>query len=155
MDVLFYLKELLQNHKTISIVGLGTLYIKKNPGKYDEINRSFIPPSHSITFNCRVNETEELSNFIALSENIKLTLAEKQINEFVDNIHHQLTYQQEVTLDGLGKFTLVNNEITFSADEENEFGNQFYGLPMLNEIIEQNKEIAESICKIIVEQISN
>ena len=34
----------------------------------------------------------------------------------------------------MGKFNLVNDEIVFSADQEDSFGNEFYGLPNLTEI---------------------
>lgn len=134
MDVLFYLKELLKSHKTISIAGIGTLYKKKSPGKYDENKRTFVPPSYTLSFINDSNVSEELTNFIAQEENIDLDTARIQINEFTEKILAQLAEQQEAILNGLGKFILVNNEITFLTNEDNEFGNEFYGLPNLNEI---------------------
>jgi nucleoid DNA-binding protein len=140
MDVLFYLKELLKSHETISIAGLGTLYKKKSPGKYDESKRSFVPPSYTLNFTNDINKSEELINFIAQEENIDTNTAKVQINEFAEKILTQLTEKQEVILDGLGKLILANNEITFITAQDSYFGNEFYGLPNVNEIENINQE---------------
>lgn len=135
MDVLFYLKELLKSHKTVSITGIGTLYKKKSPGKYHEITHAFIPPSYTLNFTKDIHEPENLVNLIAKRENIDIDTAKLQINEFAEKTLNELTEQQKVTLDALGEFVLTNNEITFIANKEVDFENEFYGLPLLNEII--------------------
>lgn len=146
MDILFHLREFLQNHKTISIDGLGTLYKRKSPGKYDVDTHAFLPPSYALTFTNEVDEPEIFVNFIAESENIDNNAAKLQINEFVENIHTQLKDKQEFALNDFGKFILVNDEITFSTSGYDNFGNEFYGLPTLTEItepIEQTMVISE------------
>ena len=65
MDILLYLSELLETRKTVGIVGLGTLYKKKSPGKYDAEKHAFIPPSYSLAFSSEIKEQEELANFIS------------------------------------------------------------------------------------------
>jgi nucleoid DNA-binding protein len=140
MDILFYLKELLKSHKTVSITGIGTLYKKKSPGKYDEIKHAFIPPSYTLSFTKDIHEPENLINLIAQKENIDFNTAKLQINEFVEKTLNELTEQQKVTLDGLGEFILTNNEITFIASKDGNFENEFYGFPILNETINPEEE---------------
>lgn len=147
MDVLFYLKELLKSHNTIGIAGLGTLNKKKSPGKYDEERQFFVPPSYALSFTSQINEFEELVNFIAQEEQIDIDFAKLKINEFVEKIHNLLTYEHQATLNGLGKLILIDNEITFLNDEENELRNEFYGLPNLNEVtatLSEKESIAEA-----------
>jgi nucleoid DNA-binding protein len=142
MDILFHLREFLQSHKTVGIDGLGTFYKKKSPGKYDVDTHSFLPPSTILAFGVEVIEPENFINFIAETANVDHDAAKFQINKFVEKIHTQLNDQQEFVLNDFGKFILANDKVNFVPSEGN-FGNEFYGLPILPEINQADKEVTK------------
>lgn len=147
MDILLYITELLQSRKTIGIVGLGTLYKKKSPGKYDTEKHAFVPPTYALTFTTELKEQEELANFISEKRNITLESANYYISEFADKIHAQLAEQQEADLEPLGKLKSVDGAIILIADQNSNFGFEFYGLPTLNELPKENINLVEESAK--------
>jgi hypothetical protein len=134
MDILLYLTELLQTRKTVGIVGLGTLYKKKSPGKYDLEKHAFVPPTYIIAFTAAIKEEEGLANYISHKRNITTDSANYYIGEFAEQIQAQLSDNQEADLNSIGKLRLVNNEIILIPAQESSFGFEFYGLPTLTEI---------------------
>ena len=134
MDILLYLTELLQTRKMVGIVGLGTLYKKKSPGKYDTSQHAFIPPSYSLAFTTELKEQEELASFISQRRNISIESSNYFIGEFAEQIQAKLHDHQEADLEPIGKLKLVDNEIVFEAEAESSFGFEFYGLPTLAEL---------------------
>jgi len=145
MDILLYITELLQSRKTIGIVGLGTLYKKKSPGKYDVEKHAFVPPIYALAFTTELKEQDELANFISEKRNITVESANYYISEFVDKIHAQLADHNEADLEPIGKLKLVNGEIDLIADQESSFGFEFYGLPTIKELpLEESENINSS-----------
>lgn len=134
MDILLYLTELLQTRKTVGIVGLGTLYKKKSPGKYDASQHAFIPPSYSLAFTTELKEQEELASFISQRRNISIESSNYFIGEFAEQIQSKLHEHQEADLEPIGKLTLVDGEIVFEPEAQSSFGFEFYGLPTLTEL---------------------
>ncbi|GEM_PF-1351533 len=145
MDILLYLTELLQSRKAIGIVGLGTLYKKKSPGRYDIEKHAFVPPSYALEFTTELKEQEELANFISDSRNISVDSANYYISEFVEKLQAQLADQQEADLTPIGRLKMVNDQLTFIAEQESSFSNESYGLPTLNELTTDSSEEHESI----------
>ncbi|MBB2145546.1 hypothetical protein GM921_08630 [Pedobacter sp. LMG 31464] len=150
MDILLYLTELLQTRKTVGIAGLGTLYKKKSPGKYDADKHAFVPPSYIIAFTKELKEQEELANFISNKRNITTDSANYYIGEFAEKIHAELADKYEADLAPIGKLKLVNDELTFIPEQESSFGFEFYGLPTLTEINSETEkeEISTPINKV-------
>jgi nucleoid DNA-binding protein len=134
MDIIFYLTTLLQTKKTVGIVGLGTFYRKKSPGKYDAAQHAFVPPSYTLAFDSEVSETEELAYFISVERNITIDSANYYIGEFAEKIQAQLADHQEADLGELGQLKLVNDEIIFLAAQDGNFGKESFGLPILPEL---------------------
>ncbi len=152
MDIILYLTELLQTRKTVGIVGLGTLYKKKLPGKYDAVQHAFIPPSFVLAFTTEIKEEEELANYISSKRNISKESANYYISEFAEKIQVQLVDHQEADLEPIGKLKLVNDEITFISTEEQSFGYESYGLPTLTEIDQQAPIKADETDPVIEEE---
>ena len=144
MDILLYLTELLQSRKAIGIVGLGTLYKKKSPGRYDIEKHAFVPPSYALEFTTELKEQEELANFISERRNISVDSANYYISEFVEKLQTQLAEQQEADLTPIGKLKIVDDQLTFVAEQESSFSNESYGLPTLNELSTEPSEVANS-----------
>ena len=145
MDILLYLTELLQSRKAIGIVGLGTLYKKKSPGRYDIEKHAFVPPSYALEFTTELKEQEELANFISERRNISVDSANYYISEFVEKLQAQLAEQQEADLTPIGRLKIVDNELTFVAEQESSFSNESYGLPTLNELTTDSSEEQEPV----------
>ncbi len=151
MDILLYLTELLQTRKTVGIAGLGTLYKKKSPGKYDADQHAFLPPSYTLTFTGEIKEREELANYISQKRNITIDSANYYITEFAEHIQNQLAQQQEADLDPIGKLKLINDELVLITDQGSSFGYEFYGLPTLTETSVKN-EVEEAQITTIEEE---
>jgi hypothetical protein len=144
MDILLYLTELLQTRKTVGIAGLGTLYKKKSPGKYDAEKHTFLPPSYTLAFTIDLKEQEELANYISSKRNITTDSANYYIGEFAAAMQTQLAETQEADLTPIGKLKFVNDQVILITDQENSFGFEFYGLPTLTEINPQQENFTAS-----------
>lgn len=134
MDILLYLTELLQTRKTVGIVGLGTLYKKKSPGKYDAAQHVFVPPSYVLAFTTELREQEELASFISQRRNISIESSNYFIGEFAAQIQAKLHDHQEADLEPIGKLKLIDGEIVFEPESASSFGFEFYGLPTLSDL---------------------
>lgn len=134
MDILLYLTALLETRKTIGIAGLGTLYKKKSPGKYDVEKHAFVPPSFTLSFSPTVEEQDVLVNYISQERNLSADSAAYYIHEFVEGIHTQLAETHEADLGSLGKLQLVNDELVLVNPEAQNLGFEFFGLPTVNEL---------------------
>lgn len=134
MDILLYLITLLKTRKTVGIIGLGTFYKQKSPGKYDAVQHAFIPPSYILAFTKDLKEQEELANYISSERNITVDSANYYINEFAERIQNELADKQQADLGELGKLIASDNEIQFLPAEGEPIGFDYYGLPKVNEI---------------------
>lgn len=131
MDIISYLLELIETQKTVGINGLGTLYKKKIPGRYDADTHSFLPPKHEIAFTTEISEQEELVKFISEKRNISIESANYYIAEFVENIHSQLADHQHASMLPIGELKFINDEIIFEASRSSQADFDFYGLPSI------------------------
>ncbi len=145
MDVLFYIKELLQSQKTVGIEGLGTLYKKKSPGKYDSKKHTFLPPSYSIVFTTDATETDELAFLISETENSNIDTAKNQIREFTQKIENELKNQLQSKLEGIGKLILVHKELTFVPIEQEIIDQDFYGFQIVYELVKTPQNVEDQI----------
>lgn len=134
MDILLYLITLLKTRKTVGIIGLGTFYKQKSPGKYDAVQHAFVPPSYTLAFTRELKEQDELANYISSERNITTESANYYINEFAERIQTELSDKQQADLGELGKLILSDNEIQFLPAEGDQIGFDYYGLPKVNEI---------------------
>ncbi len=138
MDIISYLLELIEARKNVGISSLGTLYIKKTPGRYDADAHAYLPPKHDIGFRPEVTEELELVNIVSEKRNISADLAKNNIAEFVADIKKQLADQQYADLSPLGTFKLINDQIVFETSKKFQIGFDFYGLPNISTSIEEN-----------------
>ena len=151
MDIILYLTELLQTNKTVGIVGLGTLYKKKIPGKYDVNKHVFIPPNYQLAFTTEIVENKLLADFIAQKRNISTESAFFYIEEFAAQTQTKLSDKQEVSLHPLGKLTLTHNELNFLPDAESNFNTTYFGLPELTDTVSTTKPIVAHEVKVDAE----
>ncbi len=131
MDILSYLTTLIKTHKEVGIPGLGTIYKKKSPGRYDINTHSFLPPSYSLSFTSDLKEQSLLSELISKKKNISLDSSTYFIEQFSQNILDELSSHQESDFGDLGTFSTSSGSLTFIPKQDTNLGFDFYGLPQL------------------------
>lgn len=131
MDILSYLTTLIKTHKEVGIPGLGTIYKKKSPGRYDINTHSFLPPSYSLCFTSDLKEQRLLSELISKDQNISVDAATVFIEQFSQNILDELSGHQESDFGDLGTFSTTSGSLTFIPKQDTNLGFDFYGLPKL------------------------
>ncbi|MDQ7947959.1 MAG: SPOR domain-containing protein [Pedobacter sp.] len=153
MDILLYLTELLESRKSVGITGLGTLYKKKSPGRYDAAQHAFLPPSYQLSFTTEINDqdAEELSQYISDKRNISSDSANYYIGEFAAAIQGQLADQYEASLGDLGTLKLVNDELVL-VDVQEKFGNGSFGLPVVQELTAKTEGVPNALEEMAIEQ---
>ncbi|WP_199121021.1 hypothetical protein [Pedobacter sp. ASV28] len=139
MDILQYLIELLKIRKEIGIEGLGTLYKKKTPGRYDADTHTFLPPNYVLDFTNSVKETAHLIQYIQSKRNISTDAANYFVSQFVEEVKKQLREKGEYQLDGLGNLKLDNDQISFTPSKDSHVGFDFYALPSITGITTKEK----------------
>jgi hypothetical protein len=131
MDVLSYLSELIQTHKAVGISGLGTVFKKKIPGRYDAELHSFIPPSYTLDFTTEIKEDLILAAYIGKKRNVSSETATYFIHEFSSDTLRRLDNEQEADFGELGKLVKADGQIRFEPAQSINYGFDFYGLPVV------------------------
>lgn len=133
MDILSYLTTLIKTHKEVGIPGLGTIYKRKSPGRYDTDTHSFLPPSYTLAFTSDLKEQELLTGIISKEKNISTDAAAYFAEQFAQNVLDELSNQQESDFGSLGTFSTASGNLTFIPKQDQNFGFDFYGLPTLKD----------------------
>lgn len=140
MDILSYLTTLIKTHKEVGIPGLGTIYKRKSPGRYDIDTHSFLPPSYSLSFTSDLKEQTLLTGLISKQKNISVDAATYFVEQFAQNILDELSGHQESDFGDLGTFSTTTGSLTFIPKQESNLGFDFYGLPTLKAELNTEKE---------------
>lgn len=145
MDIVQYLIELLKSRKQVGIEGLGTLYKKKIPGRYDAETHSFLPPSYTLAFTAEVLESSNLLQLIQRKRNISEDAAKYFISQFVAEVEKGLT-TGTYELENLGVLDKhEDGAITFQQSQDIDTGFEFFALPTVLADIPQTTENKEDI----------
>jgi hypothetical protein len=140
MDILSYLTTLIKTHKEVGIPGLGTIYKRKSPGRYDIDTHTFLPPSYSLSFTSDLKEQTLLTDLISKQKNISVDAATYFVEQFAQNILDELSGHQESDFGDLGTFSTTTGSLTFVPKQESNLGFDFYGLPILKAELNTEKE---------------
>lgn len=140
MEILSYLTELIRTRKEVGIPGLGTIYKKKSPGRYDAQTHSFLPPSYALEFTEEVKETKALAEFISKKKNISFDSSSYYIEQFAEELRRQVKDNREADLGELGRLLASDNGIALSPSGTVNLGFEFYGLPSFKEESAQEEE---------------
>lgn len=144
MDILSYLTTLIKTHKEVGIPGLGTIYKRKSPGRYDTNTHSFLPPSYTLSFTSDLKEQTLLTELISRQKNISVDAAHYFVEQFAQNVLDELSGHQESDFGDLGTFSTTSGSLTFIPKQDSNLGFDFYGLPALKTEPDTAKvEIAE------------
>lgn len=156
MEILQYIAELVQSQKEVGITGLGTIYKKKSPGRYDTATQSFLPPSYTVAFKTELTEQELLVSRVASANNLSEEEAQEAVYSFVAGIRQQLADQGKADFAPIGTLTLLNGEIGIEVSADFSAGYDFFGLPKFeSEALIESSELNEPEPIIQVEEVNN
>jgi len=115
------LNNYLYQHKSISIPGLGTLYMDRMPARTDFVNRQILAPYYSFRFDQYFDAPDkDFFGYLANKKQVPDFEAMKWFNEFSLDLRTRIRNREEVNWHGLGSFVVgENGEIYFKSDVTN------------------------------------
>ncbi len=109
-------KYLLQS-KSLSIPGLGTIFVERVPAQSDFVNRQLLPPSFHYRFDRYFDAPDkEFFGFISQQKGIADYEAIRWYNEWAYDLRNQIRIDNPVTLEGVGILSKdLSGDIQFQA----------------------------------------
>ena len=93
----------LLQHKSVSIPGLGTIYVERIPAQSDFINKQLLPPSYHYRFDKYFDAPgKEFFSFLAAMKSIPEYEAIKVYNEWAMGVRNSIGANKPAMLDGIG-----------------------------------------------------
>lgn len=97
------LNSYLVQHKSISIPGLGTIYVERLPARTDFVNRSILPPAYQFRFDKYFDAPDkQFFNYLATEKKIPDFEAIKMYNEWAYEFRNRIRSEESVTWEGVG-----------------------------------------------------
>lgn len=97
------LNAYLFQHRSISIPGLGTIYLETMSANVDVADRTMQPPTYQFRFDKYFDAPDkEFFSFVAAQRNILDYEAIKWYNEFSFELRNRIRAEEEVSWDGVG-----------------------------------------------------
>ena len=111
------LNSYLYQQKSISIPGLGTLYMERMPARTDFVNKRLLPPGCNFRFDKYFDAPgKDFFGYIAGKMQIPDYEAIKWYNEFAFDLRGKIRNKEKAEWPGLGFFEVdENGEISFEA----------------------------------------
>lgn len=111
------LTSYLIQHKSISIPGLGTVYIERIPAQTDFINKQIIPPAFHFRFDKYFDAPDkDFFTYLAQQKDMADYEAIKWYNEWAYDLRNRLRVDEEVKWDGVGTLKKdITGEIVFES----------------------------------------
>lgn len=108
---------LLQN-KSISIPGLGTIYVERLPAQSDFVNRQLLSPTSHFRFDKYFDAPgKEFFAYLAAKKNIEDYEAIKLYNEWALELRNSLSSDKPTLLEGMGTLKRdVSGDVVFEPD---------------------------------------
>lgn len=129
MKVTDYIKNALYDHDCVIVPGFGGFLVEQKSATINPITHMLVPPSTSLAFNASLTKDDGLlKSEICIGEGIAFGKADVKIKRFVDELNSELSKEANVTLKGLGSFTLNNSNLLFSPDTKANYNIDGFGL---------------------------
>ena len=97
------LNAYLFQHRSISIPGLGTIYLETLPASADVAERTILPPLYQFRFDKYFDAPDrEFFSYVAAHRNILDYEAIKWYNEFAFELRNRIRTEEEVPWEGVG-----------------------------------------------------
>lgn len=102
-DMVNLVRTYLLQNKSISIPGLGTIYIERTPAQSDFVNRQLLPPSYHFRFDKYFDAPgREFFTYLAARKNIEDFEAIKLYNEWALGLRNNIGTDHSAILEGVG-----------------------------------------------------
>ena len=112
-----YILELLQEHNSVILPGLGTFTLKENPSLLTG-EQTIAPPSAAIRFISEVRINDGLLlNYLARKQGISAPKGHLELLKICDDIQYRLDHGETVLLEGLGELTRNEGTIVFESSD--------------------------------------
>ena len=100
------LNSYLVQHKSISIPGLGTIYVERIPAHSDFVNRQILPPSYHYRFD-KYTDTPDKDFFTYLAEHHSIADYEaiRLFNDWANNFRNSIKQHELIEWNEIGTFT--------------------------------------------------
>ena len=107
-------------HKSISIPGLGTIYVERKPAQSDFVNRQIIPASYHYRFDRYFDAPDkDFFTYLAAQKEIADYEAIRWYNEWAYELRNKIRTQHEVHWENVGTLrTDPSGEIVFEAQHK-------------------------------------
>lgn len=107
----------LLQHKSISIPGLGSMYIERIPAQTDFVNRRILPPDYHFRFDKYFDAPDkDFFTYLAKQQNIADYEAIKWYNEWAYELRSKLREGHQVEWEGIGTLKKdISGEIVFES----------------------------------------
>ena len=97
------IRTYLLQKSSVSIPGLGTIYVERSPARSDFINRQLLPPSYHFRFDKYFDAPgKDFFTFLASRKNIEDYEAIKIYNEWALTLRNSIGTDQSSALEGIG-----------------------------------------------------
>ncbi len=91
-------------HKSLSVPGLGTIYVERTPAQSDFVNKQIIPPSYHYRFDRYFDSPDkEFFHFLASRKNIAEYEAIRWYNDWAADLRETVRNNQPVELPEVGR----------------------------------------------------
>ena len=113
------LNSYLVQHKSLSIPGLGTIYVERKPAQSDFVNKQIIPPSYHYRFDRYFDAPDkDFFTYLAAQKEIADYEAIRWYNEWAYELRNKIRTEQEVKWENVGVLrTDVSGEVVFEAKQ--------------------------------------
>ena len=107
----------LLQHKSISIPGLGSMYIERIPAQTDFVNKQILPPDYHFRFDKYFDAPDkDFFTFLAVQHNIADYEAIKWYNEWAYDLRNKIREGEVVQWDGIGSLKKdASGEVIFES----------------------------------------
>jgi len=107
----------LLQHKSLSIPGLGSMYIERIPAQTDFVNKRILPPGHHFRFDKYFDAPDkDFFTYLAQQNDMADYEAIKWYNEWAYALRNKIRDENEVDWPGIGKLKKdVSGDIVFEA----------------------------------------
>jgi cell division septation protein DedD len=145
IDLAPHIEQLLYEHDTVALPGLGAFQTQKTSAAVDYAGSSVTPPAKTLIFNENLTTDDGLlMQRISQVQGISFEAAQEQIEAAVLHISTLLNQREIVALAGIGRlYKNYVQKIQFLPDAVN-FSRESYGLPPLQfSPIARSREVVE------------
>lgn len=128
MTLANYISDLLYRYECVIVPGFGGFVLNNKSAKIDAVNQTLQAPYKQITFNSHLKNNDGLlANYIASVDKILYKCAVNYIKLEIESWKKKLE-NQDLTLDDIGMFSLVNNKLQFEPQNKLNYLTSSFGL---------------------------